>query len=222
MPARRPLRSFCFAFFSGAENKLKSENVSFFIFFCFTLVRTPPSLTAFVAGIFYSNPSPGTFLISAQESLPFATSSSVSLLSLVLFHTGACDAYNVWGRKICNLQTLQLDSSRRKMPLERATTFAGYPLQGGWGTSRTWRPEGEALPRTVRGWTRVALLKCNLNARQADMSRKIANGRRAKWCSGAVSLQWGRGMRRRGNGSPKRCNSRARDAYLSGSTRQRL
>lgn len=33
MPARRPLRSFCFAFFSGAENKLKSENVSFFIFF---------------------------------------------------------------------------------------------------------------------------------------------------------------------------------------------
>lgn len=33
MPAyRRPLRSFCFAFFSGAENKLKSENVSFLFF----------------------------------------------------------------------------------------------------------------------------------------------------------------------------------------------
>lgn len=71
IPARRPLRSFCFAFFSGAENKLKSENVSFFF-----LALAPPSFTAFVAGIFYSNPSSGTFLISAQESFQCSTSSS--------------------------------------------------------------------------------------------------------------------------------------------------
>lgn len=84
MPAyRRPLRSFCFAFFSGAENKLKSENVSF-LFFCALFHLLRPLLLAFS-----SIRSQARVRFSFQF-LPSSSSScwlSLSLLSLVLFHT---------------------------------------------------------------------------------------------------------------------------------------
>lgn len=84
MPAyRRPLRSFCFTFFSGAENKLKSENVPF-IFFCAPLHLLRPLLLAFS-----SIRSQARVRFSFQF-LPSSSSScwlSLSLLSLVLFHT---------------------------------------------------------------------------------------------------------------------------------------
>lgn len=86
MPAyRRPLRSFCFAFFSGAENKLKSENVSF-LFFCALLHLLRPLLLAFS-----SIRSQARVRFSFQF-LPSSSPSSscwlsLSLLSLVLFHT---------------------------------------------------------------------------------------------------------------------------------------
>lgn len=84
MPARRPLRSFCFAFFSGAENKLKSENVSFFFFSifyglcCWHFLFEPKLgyVSHFSAGV-----------VPAIVLLLLLLLRLSSLLSLVLFHT---------------------------------------------------------------------------------------------------------------------------------------
>lgn len=146
MPAyRRPLRSFCFAFFSGAENKLKSENVSFFF-----LVHS---------SIFYGLCCWRFLVFEAKPGYVSHFSACRSRPRRPLGCPCRCCRWFCFTQRVRRLQCLRttknLQSTNaaaglkpKKNAAGTCATFAGYPFQG---VGRTWGPEGEAS--TVGGST---------------------------------------------------------------------
>lgn len=169
--------SFCFTFFSGAENKLKTENDS--------------SFAAFVVA---------AFLFEAAlrwRCLRFGNVSHFSLgvVVILVIRVVLVVALTMSGDD----ENLQVTNAAAGLTFKKnapgtCSTFAGYPLWRGKGKEEEEEEEAVTAAAFNRAssadcgsgrcswsptrWLRrgVVLLKCNPNTRQADTSHKITNG----------------------------------------------